>query len=215
MDSIVPQRSESVPAPVEVAALPAVIKNDSYESLFPEPVVAVSAPPTWVWWSLLGIATVGLGVLGYNVANGKVSAWLSPASTPNSQAITLTATPAPIPMVTTAPPVAAVQPVAAPSASPSSAATPATATTVRILNGTPAEGAATRAKTVVSAAGFVVSTIGNTKSTYPNTIIYYQPGHIVSAQAIAKALTKYASTLQESADLASPDTVLVVLGPSN
>ena len=231
MDGIVPQRTEvltsnSVSTPTESSsivpvvessalvpvAVPAVGKDDSYETLFPEPVVAISAPPTWIWWSLLGAATIGLGVLGFNVANGKVSAWLSPASTPKSDAVKLIGTVAPL---TTIPPTpqATVAPVIVTTPTPQATATPPS--TVRILNGTPTEGAATKVRATLVAAGFTISSIGNAKSAYSTTTIYYQPGRIDSAKAVAKALSKYTSTIQESAELAAPDSILVVLGPSN
>lgn len=232
MDGIVPQRTEvisldSIPAPVEntksvpvaepsalVPVTPSAIgKDDSYETLFPEPVVAISAPPTWIWWSLLGAATIGLGTLGFNVANGKVSAWLSPASTPKSDSINSASTPIPLNSTASPTPQTTPAPVLVPTPTPQAVAV--TSGTVRILNGTSAEGAATKVKATLVAAGFTVSSVGNAKSAYTTTTIYYQPGRIESAQAVAKALSKYTSTVQESAEITAPDSVLVVLGPAN
>jgi hypothetical protein len=186
-------------------------EGDSYESLFPEPTVVISSPPTWIWWTLLIIGSLGLAFLGYNLANGKINQWLSinPTPTPSSTTTsTATATPSATATATATP-----APTATPSATTS---VTKSSITIRVLNGTTTAGAAGTAKTILQNAGFTVRTVGNAqKQTYTSTIIYYQTGHQADAAAVKAALPKYTSSLEESSSLASPDNVLVVLGPAS
>jgi len=199
--------------PLEPEAAADLAPDDQYASLFPEPTVVISNPPTWIWWILLIIGSAGLAFLGYNIANGRINDWLS---------TTATATPAASP-TPTATPSATATPTATPAATTTPTATPTPSSsvdkksvTLRVLNGTTKAGAASTGKTILEQAGFTVRTIGNAQhQNYTSTVIYYQTGKQAEAQAVQSALSKYKSTLQESSGLASPDMVLVVLGPAS
>src|ERR1044072_3783560 len=39
-------------------------KADSFDAMFPEPNVAISGPPSWIWWVLLLLATAVLAFVG-------------------------------------------------------------------------------------------------------------------------------------------------------
>ena len=85
---------------------------------------------------------------------------------------------------------------------------------MRVLNGTTVSGAAATAKTTLEQAGFTVRTTGNANhQTYTSTVIYYETGDLAQAQSVQQALSGYSPTLEESSSLASPDQVLVVVGP--
>ena len=205
--------SPAAKAPETAPETPAV-NGENYESLFPEPTVSISSPPVWIWWALLLIAALAIGLLGYYVANGKLNQWLSvPASSP-TVALDAKATVQPTAGSTTTPtPVATASPTAStlPTATPAPAAI---AVSVRVLNGTQTTGAASSAADSLRQAGLAVSGIGNGVSrTHTSTIIYYQTGKLSTAQKVQKTLSSYTSTLQEDSAQTGADTVLVVLGP--
>jgi hypothetical protein len=195
-----------------------VTKADSYETLFPEPTVTISSPPAWIWWLLLAVAAIGLGLLGYGIANGKINRWLTVDATPTP----VPAANTPVPLLTpTATPSISTSPtptpssVATPSAPPSATAPAPGAISLRVLNGTTKAGAATDVGKTLSQAGFKVTGVGNAPSqTATSTIIYYQTGQSAAAQEIQQQLSSYAPTLQESSSEANPYTALVVLGPT-
>lgn len=177
--------------------------KDSFEALFPEPRVAMGAPPTWLWWILLLIVSAVLGVVGYALAQRNLKGWLSTETTP-IPSVSASASPSnsasPTPTATVTP-------------TPTASATfdPATVT-MRVLNGTTTTGAAAKAKTTLEAAGFKVRTTGNAQNqNYGTTTVYYQTGRQSEAEAVKAALNGYSVTLTESS-LAAPDMVLVVIG---
>ena len=186
---------------------------DTFETLFPEPSVAISGPPRWFWWTLLAIGVISLAMVGYSLFKNKNSNWLGAASSP-SPTTTATSTPTPTETPKTTP-TATPSPSASATATPtpSSSATVNSKITIRVLNGTTVAGAAAKARDYLTTAGLSVRTIGNaTHQDYSSTVIYYQTGYISEAQSVQAALkTHYSITLQESS-LADPDMVLVVIG---
>ncbi len=197
-------KDEKGEKPVDPTASPA---TDTFESMFPEPSVTIAGPPSWIWWLLLIIASVGLGLVAYRLLNGRVDSWLSltSSSTPTASASatpTASGTPAatatPTPALTTPTPAASID---------------KSAVTLRVLNGTTKAGIATTIKTTLQDAGFTVRTVGNAKTqNYQSTLIYYQTGKLAEAQAVQSALSQYSPTLEESTTLASPDMILVIYG---
>jgi hypothetical protein len=209
----VPMESTAV---IDTEATPAEANPDSFESLFPEPSVAIAGPPTWIWWMLLIVSSVGLGYIGYKLVNNKVDSFIALSPTPTvvtaksspTTAATATAVATPTP-ASSATPASTVTPAA----SPTSSATAKSAITMRVLNGTLVNGAATTVKGVLEKAGFTVRTTGNAKSqSYQSTTIYYQTGNLPEAQQVQAALSQYSPSLAESTSLASPDMILVVYG---
>ena len=210
---------EAVTTPVEKE--PEVKEeNDSYESLFPEPTVSISKPPALILWALLLVGSIIVAILGYKTVNGRLDTWLSASpnttSTPSPTSTpTATETPSPSPTIeATATP--SISPTATPITTPQATATPTTVSaknvTLRILNGSTKNGAASTAKTTVEKAGFTVRTIGNAaKQTYATTMVYYQKNRKAEAELVQKSLTGYSVTIEESS-LASPDMVLIVIG---
>lgn len=200
--------------------------KDSYDSLFPEPTIAIEPPPQWIWWVLLIIGSIGLGFVGFKLVNGGLNNWLTPSPAPSVSVSTS-------PVATSSPsklasPSASATPT--PSATPSSSATPSPSATpssnptasptpdpksslkIRILNGTTIAGKAATAKTTLTKAGYTVRLIGNASAqNYTSSIIYYQTGKLADAQAIQTALPAYSFTLEESS-LVSPDNILVIIG---
>jgi hypothetical protein len=199
---------EEIPDASEVAegAETAPAGKDSFENLFPEPSVIMSGPPGWVWWLLLIIGAAGLGFLAFDITRGKIDTWLSvsPTASPvveESATPTASASASPTTVATVTP---------TPTASPSGIVK--SSVTLRVLNGTTVTGAANSTKTTLEKAGFTVRTIGNAKNqNYTATMVYYQSGRQVEAQAVADSLAPTKVTLEEST-LASPDMVLVVVG---
>jgi hypothetical protein len=199
------------PTPATPSATPATIatsepQKDSFEELFPEPRVALGAPPTWLWWVLLLVVSIVLGIVGYALTRHNLKDWLSTNPTPSPSAtaiVTATATP---------------EPTATATPDPTPTATPTTVdntkVTLRVLNGTTTSGAASKAATILEKSNFKVRTTGNAKTQdYKATIIYYTVGNQAEAEAVQAGLTGYTATLQEST-LASPDMVLVIIGKS-
>lgn len=197
--------ASDIPTPTATpAATPTGADPDSFETLFPEPGIAIAGPPSWIWWVLLIVASAVLGVVAYGLAQGKFNNWFNlsakatatPSVTATAKA-SATPTPTPAPTATT---------------TPTSAATAKSAVTMRVLNGTTVTGAAGTAKSVLEKAGYTVRTVGNaTNQNYESTTIYYQTGHKADAEAVQAALTGYTVTLEEST-LADPDMILVVVG---
>jgi hypothetical protein len=203
---------------------------DSYANLFPEPSVVIGNPPSWIMWGVLLVASVLVGVVGFQLINDRLDSWLavsdqpspsaavsaSPNASPDAQA-TPTATPAdsPAPSPTTSPSPAASpspSPATSPSAEPSPVAVDKAAITLRVLNGTTISGEAAKVESELKAAGFTVRTIGNAKNqTYTNSFIYYQAGKRAQAETVQQALKNRTFMLEEST-LAAPDQVLVVIG---
>lgn len=181
--------------------------SDSFETLFPEPSVAIAGPPSWIWWLLLIIASAVLGVVGYSLAQGKLNNWFGTTkATPTASAVAkATATPS-----TTATPTSSA--TSTPTTTPTTNAVVKSAVTMRVLNGTKVTGAAATAKTTLEKAGFTVRTTGNAANqNYTSSYVYYQSGRQAEAEAVKAALSDYSITLEEST-LASPDMVLVVIG---
>lgn len=205
-----PAEATPAQAPVEPAATAENASTpeatqDSFESLFPEPRVALGAPPSWLWWVLLLVVSAVLGVVGYALTQRNLKDWLSTNTATPTPSATAAATPTPSPTDTPSP-----TPSATPTPTP--AAVDPASVTLRVLNGTTVTGAASKAKTTLEAAGFKVRTTGNAKTQdYQTTMVYYQTGRQAEAEAVQKALTGYMVTLQESS-LAAPDMVLVVIG---
>lgn len=175
--------------------------SDKFESLFPEPNIVMSGPPTWVWWVLLVVGAAGLGFLAFDLTRSRIDDWLAVKNTPSPTA-TATATPTP-----TETPVATATPTPAPT---SNSTLDKSKITIRVLNGTATVGAAATAKSKLEKAGFTVRLTGNAARTNAATTIYYQAEHQVDAQLIKDALGT--GVLQESSPLANPDNVLVVIG---
>jgi outer membrane biosynthesis protein TonB len=206
----VPAATAETPVVAEDATPPKVGDPDSFETLFPEPGLAIAGPPSWIWWLLLILASAVLGVVAFGLAQGKFNNWfhLSTGST---------ATPV---VKSSSTPVSTASATAGATATPAATATPtATAATskanltLRVLNGTTVAGAAGTAKSALEKAGFTVRTIGNAQNqTYETTTVYYSTGHKEDADSVSTALTGYTTTLTESDALASPDMVLVVVG---
>lgn len=197
------ETSKTSVTPGEPVATPA--QEDTYERLFPEPTVSIDGPPQWVWWVLLVIGSVVLGLVAFRLVN----------SSYNNPVVATSETATPTAVITTTPsatpkPVATVTP--SPTAVPTSTPTKSSIT-MRVLNGTTTPGLAATVRTTLQQAGFTVRTVGNASNqTYAASVIYYQTGHLADAQAVQTALSAYKPTLEESAT-AAPDNVLVVVGP--
>lgn len=89
--------------------------------------------------------------------------------------------------------------------------TPARSVTVRILNGGAQQGAAGTLKTALEQEGYTVLTVGNARSMYDQTTIYYAPGQREAAATLVEALGE-TSIIQEESTIAAPAKLLVVLG---
>ncbi|MGI6103044.1 MAG: LytR C-terminal domain-containing protein [Patescibacteria group bacterium] len=96
-------------------------------------------------------------------------------------------------------------------AAPTPTEKPAQSATVRILNGGAPQGAAGTLKTALEQEGYTVLTVGNARSAYDRTTIYYAPGHREVAVELVKALGE-TSIIQEESTIAAPAKLLVVLG---
>ena len=181
--------------------------KSEYDQLFPEPSLAVAGPPAWIWWLLLLIASVVVGIVGFKLTGGKVTSWLQSSATPKASPLAA-ATPTPSATATPTPTATATAtPVATPTPTPSAKAS----ISLRVLNGTTIAGAASKAKATLENDGFTVRTTGNaTHQTYTSTVIYYQTGQLTAAQQVAASLSAYSPALEEST-LANPDNVLVVV----
>jgi len=210
--------TEQISAPkTNSIAEPTVEPQESYTTFFPEPTVVIKSPPSWIWWAVLLIISLLVGIAGYQLVRSRTSELLSEEATPSIKTITpspsvSTSTPntSTTPVASSAP-TSSQTPVAVTSPSGSQSVTPATVT-LRILNGTSTNGLASTLKAEIEKSGFKVRELGNTKTQdYPTTIIYYQKGKLAEAQAVKDAITSYTATLEEST-LANPDMVLVVIG---
>ncbi len=180
---------------------------NEFESLFPEPGTALSAPPSWVWWVVLLVVSLIIGGVGYAIAKNKINTWLAVATPSPTALVSQSPTVSPTTKTTATP-----SPTPTPTSTPTATATPNSLITIRVLNGTTQSGLASTVKTMLTKAGFTVRTIGNAATqNYTATMIYYQTGKLDAAKAVQNALTGYTATLQESAQ-ANPDNVLVILG---
>ena len=56
----------------ESKSAPSTGSGDSFESMFPEPAIAISGPPSWIWWVVLIIASTVLALLGYTMAQDTI-----------------------------------------------------------------------------------------------------------------------------------------------
>lgn len=114
---------------------------------------------------------------------------------------------------------------ATPTATPTATATPTPATTaatpvkanitVKILNGGGVTGAASKVSTLVTNAGFKVSSTGNAKSyTYATTEILYKNALLKSlATELAAALSSYTTSIKEDATtVGTASDILVIVG---
>jgi hypothetical protein len=199
-----------------------VKKEDTFESLFPEPTVVIEGPPTWIWWLVLLIGSVLLGLAGFKLANSRLNSWLSVSSSPTA---IVQSTPIPTTKTTSstlsptskpATPTPSSSPLPTPTSSPTPTVSPSSISkssiSIRVLNGTTITGLAATGRSILEQAGFKVNSVGNANNqTYQTTVIYYQTGLQAQAQMVEAALAKYSVSLQESS-IASPDQVLVVMG---
>jgi hypothetical protein len=190
---------------VQVTPSPSTATSDeSFENLFPEPTPSLGAPPSWLWWLVLLIISIILGVVGYALAQQNLRSWLSIEPSPSP---TATAEPTPDPNETPEP---TPEPTPTPTASP--ATVDISAVTLRVLNGTTTAGAAARMRQQLERAGFTVRTTGNARNqNYATTIIYYQTGRQAEAEAVRDAIGGQNVNIEQSS-LADPDMVLVVIG---
>lgn len=193
-----PEDNIATDQPAETAAQP-----ESFDSLFSDPSTMIGKPPSWLWWLILLVVSVVIGVVGYALAQHRIADWLSVTPTPTTSV--------------TATPISSATPTASATVTPSPTPSPTTvlpsSVTLRVLNGTAVAGAASKAQTILQKAGFTVRTIGNAKSTtFATTTIFYQTGRKAEAQLVQAALTTYQTTIQESSADANPDMVLVVVG---
>lgn len=108
------------------------------------------------------------------------------------------------------------QPTARSTPQPDTSTTPAdraptTEFTVRILNGGGKAGAASQLKTDLETSGYTVSSIGNARTTYDTTTVYYRGSVAEDATALAQALGEPQPTIEES-EVAAPADILIVIG---
>jgi hypothetical protein len=83
--------------------------------------------------------------------------------------------------------------------------------TVRVLNGVGTPGAAAKAATALTSAGFTVADKGDAPAVAPKTTITYATGQLAKAQLLQSALTGPA-VLKEDATLKAVDVAIVVGG---
>jgi hypothetical protein len=199
-----PAAAGTTPPPATPAVASDAPQEDSFAALFPEP-ASLGSPPSWLWWVVLLIVSLVLGVVGYSLTQRNLRSWLNIETSP-SPTVSATATPTATPTPTES---ATATPTPTPTAT---AGIDAKTVTLRILNGTTTAGAASKAKTTVEKAGFSVRTIGNAATqNYATTMVYYKEGRKAEAEAVQAALAGYTATLEQSS-LADPDMVLVIIG---
>ena len=87
----------------------------------------------------------------------------------------------------------------------------ATLPTVRILNGGAPQGAAAALQRTLESKGYTVVSIGNARTTYATTTLYFAAGHESAAAALIETVSLSELTKEES-DIAEPANILVVLG---
>lgn len=201
---VLPKAPEKARIAEQKAEPVSLSKEDSYESLFPEPSISISKPPVWFWWLLFILLAATFGVTAYSLANSNLDRWLnlgSPSPTPSPS---LQPTPSSTP-----------SPTSTPTATPSPSPSPLNIATIsiRVLNGSGQVGAAAGVRTTLTQAGFTVRSIGNAKTQdYSGDTIFYQTGHLADAQAVQQSLKKASTSLVENNDLVAPDQVVVVVG---
>ncbi|MFA6081974.1 MAG: LytR C-terminal domain-containing protein [Patescibacteria group bacterium] len=174
------------------------------QSIMP-PVIKSSKKQKWItaFLSIILISLLALlvsqAVIFYN--NSQTTTTASPSTTTSATpTATGTATPSISPSTTT-------------TATPSSTALTKASVTVKVLNGGGVTGAATKASTVITAAGFTVSSTANAKSySYTTSYVYYKNANEKDlATELAAALTGYSVTAKVDATMATSDTELVVV----
>lgn len=192
--------------------------DDSFDQLFSEPTIVVGKPPSWIWWAILMVGAMIIGMIGFGLVSGRLNQWLSVTETNNStQTTPSTSSPTgiltPEPSISTSPSANVTNsPAVSESPSPAASSSTSKSFSLRVLNGTTTSGLAASAKATLTKAGFTVRTTGNAANqNYAQTTIYYQTGHLADAQAVQASLTQYQALLEEST-LANPDNVLVVIG---
>lgn len=83
---------------------------------------------------------------------------------------------------------------------------------ITILNGSRITGLAAAARQTLEAAGFKVEKIGNTRTAYNASFIYYNEGKLTAAEEVQKSLTDRVYTLEENKEMVGSMDVLVVIG---
>lgn len=85
--------------------------------------------------------------------------------------------------------------------------------TIRVLNGNGKTGSAAKVRDILKEAGFTVTSIGNSKTTYQKTTIYYKKDGLSEAKLVQDALADYQTELIEDENLVgSESNLLVVVG---
>lgn len=100
---------------------------------------------------------------------------------------------------------------------PAAALTPAptldkSALKITILNGSRITGLASAAGKTLEVAGFKIEKIGNTRTAYNTSFIYYNEGKLTAAGEVLKSLTDRIYTLEENKDQVGASDILVVIG---
>jgi len=84
---------------------------------------------------------------------------------------------------------------------------------IKILNGNQRTGEAAALKDKMEKDGFKIASVGNAKSIYQTTIIYYKTGKQSQAQLVKDFIgTSYQTSLEENSELVGTADVLIVLG---
>lgn len=83
---------------------------------------------------------------------------------------------------------------------------------MRILNGSGTPGQAALLQTSLRNDGFTVRSIATARTRRANTIIYYATGKQTEAEYVAGFITNRVLVFEENSALASPDTLLIIVG---
>lgn len=111
-------------------------------------------------------------------------------------------------MPTTTPsPTPIAEPTPEPTTEPSKSAI-----TMRILNGSGTAGQAALLRTQLQKDGFTVRSIATARTRRATTMIYYASGKRPEAEYVASFITGRVLEFEESANLTTPDTLLVIVG---
>ena len=181
--------------------------SDSYESMFPEPSVVIGSPPSWIWWVVLIVSATLIAVVGFKLLDSKLDQWLGATSTPTTSPTSKVIGETDSNSTATASPSASATPTATPTPEINKSSI-----TIRILNGTSVNGAASLMKSKLEKAGYSIRTVGNAaKNTYTQSIIYYQAGNKDKAELIKTSLNDSTVTTEESTT-AAPDDILIIYG---
>ena len=96
---------------------------------------------------------------------------------------------------------------------PTASAIDKTQVKIRIVNGNGRNGEAALIAKALKDDGFTQITTGNALSRYKTTVIYYQTGKLLEAQAVESVVkAKYKTSLLESGSVVKSNDVLVALG---